>query len=348
MDDWPLAWLVVGVVLSTLVVGVVGLQASKLAEQIVATTGLGQALVGAVLLGAGTSIPEAVITVRSSLQGHFDVAISNAVGGVVIQTVMLVLADTSMRRRNLEFASQHHTPIFQAAMLVAMLGAIVMAGLAPQVAIWVFHPASLMLVAGYAMAHVLARKAGHAPAWVRPRGRQRDGDDREPPDDSDDAPSEPPRSVARTASWFALAMTTLGVASFVLTDTATALGERTGLAQTVIGGLILATATSLPELVTAIGAVHAGAVTMAISNVLGGNLFDSVFPVLADLIHGDGSVYAELDARTLFLAVLAMVVTSMLMVEIAQPPRHGLFGIGAMSVAIAVVAIGGYAAVLAW
>lgn len=347
MDDWPLAWLMAGVALSSLVVGVVGLRASKLAGQIVETTGLGQALVGAVLLGAGTSIPEAVITVRSSLQGQFDVAISNAVGGVVIQTVMLVLADTSMRRRNLEFASQHHTPIFQAALLVAMLGAIVMAGLAPQVAIWVFHPASLMLVAGYAMAHVLARKAGHAPAWVRPRDTECDGDDRGP-SDGDVPPSQPPRGVARTASRFALAMTTLGVASFVLTDTATALGERTGLAQTVVGGLILATATSLPELVTAIGAVRADAVTMAISNVLGGNLFDSVFPVLADLIQGAGSVYGELDARTLFLAVLAMVVTSMLMVEIAQPPRHGLFGIGAMSVAIAVVAIGGYATVLAW
>lgn len=347
LDTWPITALVAVLLTSTVVIGVAGLQASKLASRIVAITTLGPALVGAVLLGAGTSIPEAVITVRSSLQGNYDVAISNAVGGVVIQTVMLVMADGFMRRRNVEDASRHHTPILQAALLIIMLGAIVLAGLGPQVALWVLHPASLMILVVYVTVHVLVRKAGKAPAWVR-------GGVRQPPADAGAAGrGEPVRhrgaGLSGTLFRFAVAMTTLGLASFALTDSATLLGERTGLSQTIVGGLILATATSLPELVTAIGAIRAQAATMAISNVLGGNLFDSVFPVLADVIQGTGSVYGHLDARTLFLAVLAMVVTSMLLVEIAQPPRRGLLGVGAMGIAITAVALGGYAAVLvAW
>lgn len=90
-------------------------------------------------------------------------SISNAVGGVVMQTVMLVVADATMRRRNLEYASRHHTPVLQAALLAAMLGFILIAGLGPSVSIWLVHPVSILIVGAYVAAQLLAQRSDEAP-----------------------------------------------------------------------------------------------------------------------------------------------------------------------------------------
>lgn len=343
LGEWHSAALTVALVMSAIAIGFAGVRAAQVAAGIVAATRLGQAVVGAVLLGAGTSLPEAVVTVRSSLQGNFDLTISNAVGGVVVQTVMLVVADTTMRRRNMEYASRHATPILQAALLATMLSFIVLAALGPVFAIWLLHPVSLLLVAGYVTAQVIAHRAHLEPVWVRP-GRTKNVEREE----ETSPESRPASSIGDLALRYLLLMTVLGVASFVLTDAATILGGRTGVSETVVGGLVIAFATSLPELVTAIGAIREQAVTMAIADVLGGNLFDAMFPALADLLQGPGSVYGVVHARTLFLTALGVAVTSMLIVELTQPPRRGLFSIGAMSIAIVMVAIAGFTVLIAW
>lgn len=67
-EAWSTAVLVGALVASALVIAVAGVRAAAVAVGIVAATGLGQAVVGAVLLGAGTSIPEFVVTMRASMQ----------------------------------------------------------------------------------------------------------------------------------------------------------------------------------------------------------------------------------------------------------------------------------------
>jgi len=61
--------------------------------------------------------------------------------------------------------------------------------------------------------------------------------------------------------------------------------------QSLVGIILLAVATSLPELMVSIGALKIGAVDMAIGNVFGSNMFNMLIIGIADLFYPAGSIY---------------------------------------------------------
>ena len=70
--------------------------------------------------------------------------------------------------------------------------------------------------------------------------------------------------------------------------------------------------TSLPELVTVLTAVRIGALTLAVSNIVGGNTFDVLFVAAADVAFRGGSIYHAVDQQTLLVLAVTVVMTAML------------------------------------
>ncbi|HVL58180.1 MAG TPA: hypothetical protein VM491_16915, partial [Burkholderiaceae bacterium] len=68
------------------------------ADAIAARTGIGQAAVGMLLLGAVTSLPEASVSSTAALRGNAELAVNNLIGSVTIQIVALALADALVKR----------------------------------------------------------------------------------------------------------------------------------------------------------------------------------------------------------------------------------------------------------
>ncbi|MGR3586693.1 MAG: sodium:calcium antiporter, partial [Pseudooceanicola nanhaiensis] len=70
-----------------------GIMMTGIADKIADRTGLGEAIVGAVILGAATSLSGTVVSVTAALDGRASLAFSNSIGGIAAQTAFLALAD---------------------------------------------------------------------------------------------------------------------------------------------------------------------------------------------------------------------------------------------------------------
>ena len=128
-------------------------------------------------------------------------------------------------------------------------------------------------------------------------------------------------------SFFALSLL-LGVAGFVVARTGVQIAEQTGISATIVGGLLTAIATSLPELVTTIAAVRRGALTLAVGGVIGGNAFDTLFVAFSDFAYRDGSIYHAITNQQVFIIALTILMTGILLLGLLRREKQGIGNIG--------------------
>ena len=79
-------------------VWVAGIHLSGSTDVLDTRLGLGEALGGAILLAIATNLPEIAIVVSAALSHSLGIAIGNILGGIAIQTVVLVILDISIGR----------------------------------------------------------------------------------------------------------------------------------------------------------------------------------------------------------------------------------------------------------
>src|SRR5262245_19367970 len=84
---------------------------------------------------------------------------------------------------------------------------------------------------------------------------------------------------------FAVCAAVIIVAGTFLSKYADAIAELTGLGRLLVGSVLLAGATSLPELTVDISAVRLGAVDLAVGDLLGSSLMNLLILAILDLSH---------------------------------------------------------------
>ena len=95
---------------------------------------------------------------------------------------------------------------------------------------------------------------------------------------------------------FAVCILLIGVAGPVLTRYADVISRLTGLSRSWIGLVLLATATSLPELITGISAVAiANVPNIAVGDALGSCVFNLLMLVLLDALSREEPIYRRID-----------------------------------------------------
>ncbi|MBK5969121.1 MULTISPECIES: sodium:calcium antiporter [Thiorhodovibrio] len=325
----------------TLVIALLGTRLTRIADRLADITGLGEAVFGAVLLGAATSLPGSVATITTALAGRADLAVGNAVGGIAAQTAFLVIADKVYRPANLEHAAASVANLINGALLCALLALPLLAATGPAVSLWGVHPASVLILVIYLFGLRLASATNAAPGWqpvVTAQTRE-------------DAPQEAQAGVReawRAWRWFLVLVAIIGVAGWAVGASGIGLVRHTGLSQTVVGSLFTAVATSLPELVTAVAAVRQGALTLAVGGIIGGNTFDVLFLVFADLAYRDGSIYHAVSDQPLFIISLTILLTAFLLLGLVRRERRGIANIGFESVAVLVFYLAGVVTLVSW
>lgn len=329
MSAWPLGGLIALFGLCGILIGLGGVRMASLADRLADRTGLGEAMMGGVFLGVTTSLPGISASVTAALDGYPSLAISNAMGGIAVQTAFLAVADLFHRRANLEHAAASAPNLVQSTLLVTLLCLVLLSMSGPDWTIGHVHPGTPILLLSYLFGLRLAFRTSRQPMWI-PSLTQ---------DTVEDRPSPDPGEAPLTAMWlqFSLAALVVMAAGVAIAHTAGVLVSRTGLSETVMGAVFTGVVTSLPELVTTIAAVRRGALTLAVSDIVGGNAFDVLFVCVADTAYLKGSIFHAVGASEVFLVGLTMLLNLILLMGLIQRQQRGIANIGFESLLILIV-----------
>lgn len=332
----PLWGDVVVFILAAVAITAAGPRLAEYADRLADRTGLGEAVTGALLLGLTTALPGLTASVVAALEGHPVLALGNAIGGIAFQTTILAVADISYRDANLEHAAASLENIMQTIMLVLLL-TLVLTGLAsPDVTVAHVHPMTIVLLLGAALAFWLVYRVRETPMW-RPRQTR---------ETVEDVPA--PGSRAESLPKLALGLLASGAVTLLSGGfVAHAAGEivrQTSIPEAIVGGLLMAAATSLPELITCVASVRRGALTLAVGDIVGGNFFDVLFVAAADFAYAQGSIFHGRDVgrREIFVTALTILLNVLLLAGLMNRQKHGPANIGFESVLMLVIYVAGF------
>ena len=333
-DHWSFTTSIIVFGCSAITIAIFGYRLTVLADRLADRTGLGEALTGAFLLGAMTSLPEISTTVTAAMTSHPQLAVSNALGGIAAQTIFLVMADISYRRANLEHAAASIANMMQGTLAIVLLAFPILAAMMPQFQWFFFHPITLLMFGAYFYGLYLVFRVQSNPMW-HPRQTL------ETQEDHVDEQTDKQISIWRLWVRFIPVATIVGLGGWFIAKSGITLSQNTGLSETVVGSLFTAISTSFPELVTTIAAVRQGALTLAVGGILGGNAFDSLLVAISDTAYSTGSIYHAISSDQIFLMGLTVIMTSILLMGLIRREQHGIANIGFESFSILLLYLGG-------
>lgn len=310
-----------------------GTRLAGYADRFAKATGLTGALVGLLVLGGVTSLPEITTSATAASRGAGALAANNLIGGVALQLMALAMVDAAVGRSALTSIVPRPDVLAYAAMNIALLTLVTALIAAGDVAIagTGVGVGAVLVMAAYLACLVSARHIGRGPTW-RPVDA-RPGRDAE--EGRQAAPGER-ASMLRLCLLIAGAAAVILVGGVLLARSGEALARQTGLGENFFGAVFLGGATSLPEFSSALAAVRLGRPQMAVGDVLGGNLFNLSLILLVDLVHGP-PVLGELGAFSIVAACLGALLCAILIVGIVERRDRSILRLGYDSAAMVVV-----------
>jgi len=142
---------------------------------------------------------------------------------------------------------------------------------------------------------------------------------------------------------FLLAGAVIVVAGSALTRFGDAIASITGLGRLLIGAVLIAAATSLPEVLVDVNAVRReGLPDLAVGDLLGSSLMNLLILAALDFLRrGRGRMLSRMSAAHALSATMAILLTAIVAVAILVPLRHEFLGAGVgVWVVVVVYALG--------
>jgi len=228
--------------------------------------GMPPLMIGMVVIGFGTSAPELFVSVISSSQGNPGLAMGNAYGSN-IANIALILGLTALIQP-ISFHSQALRKELPLLFMVTLLTAFLLwDGKLTRLDAWI-----LLMFFGALM------------TWTIVLGFRHRGDSLDLETERGLSVHDMPKKQA--FFWLFTGLVVLIVSSRILVWGAVEMAQWFGISDLLIGLTIVALGTSLPELASALMAARRGEHDLALGNVLGSNLFNTLAVVgIAGAIH---------------------------------------------------------------
>lgn len=228
--------------------------------------GMPPLLIGMVIVGFGTSAPEMVVSALAALDGSPGIALGNAYGSN-IANIALILGVTALISPIMV-----HSTVLRKELPLLSLVTLLAIGLIADLDLSRLDAVVLLLVFGGLM------------AWTIYQGLQQKTDSLAKEVEAETAEKAMP--LKRAVFWLVAGLLVLIASSRILVWGAVEIAKVFGVSDMVIGLTIVAVGTSLPELASSVIAARKGEHDIALGNVLGSNLFNTLAVVgIAGMIH---------------------------------------------------------------
>ncbi|WP_413494033.1 calcium/sodium antiporter [Morganella psychrotolerans] len=218
--------------------------------------GISPFIIGIVVAGLGTSLPELIISAGAVLEGQPALALGTIIGSNITNLLLIAGLAALIRPMSVQSAIlRRELPIMLAVM--ALFGLFLWSGGITRV------QGGFLLLAGLASLWLVVKIASIA------RRDQYDGFTTER---NHELPQE--NSLPIALLWLVAGLLILPVSVRIVIDNAVAFTRYAGISGRITGLTILAIGTSLPELCTTIAAAVKGEKDIALGNLIGSTLFN--------------------------------------------------------------------------
>lgn len=315
-----------------------GTRLERYTDAISQRTQLGKAFLGLLLLSTATGLPEIATTTTALISGNRDLALYNLFGSVIIQTAILAGVDILVSKGPLTRFTPDFAVLMEGIGLImviaaALAGVAFDAGLSSAMnlesSLLPIGLGPILAFTAYLVLLFLSNRSQQHARWL-PAELTSDSEDsseekqskylQEQKEQSQegagerDIETDEQMEQLQKKPWSRLLLAFAGFALVVLVGgwavatAGDALSEQTGLGAGFVGFVLLAVATSLPEISTTTSAVRNGNYSLVYSNIFGSNAFDMALLLPAALIYQD-VLFEEAPTPIIYAGGLGILVT---------------------------------------
>lgn len=249
--------------------------------------GMPSLLIGMVIVGFGTSAPEMVVSALAASQGNPGIALGNALGSNITNIALIlgltaVISPIAVKSKIL----RKELPLL---MLVTLLAVGLLWDL--DISRW----DAVILLAGFAVFM----------GWSIWQGTQKKPDALAA--EVEQEASQHTMALKTAIFWLVVGLIILVASSRLLVWGAVEIAQAFGVSDIIIGLTIIAVGTSLPELASSIIAIRKNEHDLALGNVIGSNLFNTLAVIgIAGAIHPLNVDSEVLWRDAMFMGILTL------------------------------------------
>ncbi len=307
----PVLWL--GFIVCAGLIVYCGTKLSRYGDVIAEKTGLGRAWTGLILMASITSLPELINGISSvTIAGVPDIALGDIMGSCIFNIFIIAVMDMLLGRRQV-FSGPDKSHFISLGFGMVLIGIVSVSILLPDMPpigpVGIYTPAiALIYLAGIKSVWLFEKKrAAPSPAVIPADARYGH------------------ISLRTAVSKYSFNAAAIVIAATTLPFIGERLAQQTGLGDSFFGTFFVGIATSLPELVVSISALHIGATQMAIANIFGSNMFNILIIAIDDLFYAGEGLLGVVSTGHAMTGLFAMVMSAIALLGLAYRPKRKIF-----------------------
>ncbi len=315
---------------AVLLIIIAGTKLTRSADVLGGALGLGAGWAGVLLLPLATSLPELVTSLRAVMIHAPDLAAGNLFGSNLFNITIIAVVDLIQGKGPIfSFVKRGHALAASLSILLMLISGTGI--LFPFPLLWGRYIGldTVLLMGGYLAAAALLTVYEKNNSSLL--AKQASASNERATVEKDSYLALSPR---RAFIHFVAAAAVILFAGVVLTDASDIIAVETGLGRTFVGSILLAVATSLPEVVTTTTAVRMGRLDMAMGNIFGANMYNMFILSVVDICYLPSSLLHAISTKHLWTITMVIILTSIAITGLVNRPKRSLGWISLYSIFI--------------